>query len=151
LQAVELHRITKDDPYGLDYYFDYLSEAYWKTGKLSEFVEMFENSVELNAEPEKKATIYNGIGNFCYGSGQLNDAISFYSKAIDLDPVRPIYYSNKGLMYASLSKWEEAVIFHKKAIELRKLAPNDPYEPDHYEKLLTEAQSQIGVDHSNRV
>ncbi len=151
LQAVELRRITKDDPYGLDYYFDYLSEAYWKTGNLSEFVEMFENSVELNAEPEKKATIYNGIGNFCYGSGQLKDAITFYSKAIELDPVRPIYYSNKGLMYASLGKWEEAVSFHKKAIELRQLAPNDPYEPDHYEKLLKEAQSQIGVDDSNGV
>jgi tetratricopeptide (TPR) repeat protein len=143
-RAIELRRITPDDPRGLEYYYDFLSEASIKIGNLDTFLKNFESSGDLNSEPGKKAIIYNRIGNLYFNSKQAGEAIPFYTKAIELDNERPIYYSNKGLMYSTLGQWEEALRFHQTALELRKLKPNDSTGLDYYYDYLSEAYFNLG-------
>jgi len=57
------------------------AEAYFNAGRLSEFEELFEKSGALKAEAEKKAVIYNRIGNLLGVSQQNQDAIPYYEKS----------------------------------------------------------------------
>jgi tetratricopeptide (TPR) repeat protein len=142
LKALDLRRKTKDDPYGLEYYYDFLSEAYFNIGKLEEFIRMFEESGDLKNEAEKKAIIYNRIGNLHSDLQKIKEAIPYYKIAIELDPVRPIYLSNIGLMYALLNDWNKALEFQQKAYDLRLKATADSYDVEYYRSLLDEAKSK---------
>ncbi|NOU16164.1 MAG: tetratricopeptide repeat protein, partial [Bacteroidales bacterium] len=143
-QAVELRKQSPDDPYGLDYYYEFLSEAYFKAGRLNEFIEIFEKSGDLNDNPDKKAIVYNRIGNLLANSYKEQEAIPYYEKAIELDPTRPIYLCNMGLTYTNLGQWQEAIENHKNAVELRKTLSKDIYELDYYYEYLAIAYSKAG-------
>ncbi|NOU19784.1 MAG: tetratricopeptide repeat protein, partial [Bacteroidales bacterium] len=143
-QAIELYRKSPDDFYGLDYYYDFLSEAYFKAGRLNEFIEIFEKSGDLNDNPDKKAIVYNRIGNLLANSYKEQEAIPYYEKAIELDPTRPIYLCNMGLTYTNLGQWQEAIENHKNAVELRKTLSKDIYELDYYYEYLAIAYSKAG-------
>jgi tetratricopeptide (TPR) repeat protein len=56
-------------------------------------------------------------------------AITYYKKAIDLDPKNSYWYSSLGFAYQGLKKYEDAITYHKKAIEL------DPKNGDKYGNL----------------
>jgi tetratricopeptide (TPR) repeat protein len=146
LKAVELRRNTPNDPYGLDYYYDFLSEAYFKAGRLKEFEELFEASGDLKDEPEKKAVIYNRIGNVFFGVSRNSDAIPYYEKAITFDNKRPIYECNLGLTYSKLPipNWDEMIKHCHGAIELRRETPTDPYGLDYYYEFLAEGYFRAG-------
>jgi tetratricopeptide (TPR) repeat protein len=73
---------------------------------------------------------------------KIQEAIPFYSRAIELDPGPPIYYSNIGLMYALLNNWNEAMVFHQKAYDLRLKASADPYDLEYYRNFLEEAKAK---------
>jgi tetratricopeptide (TPR) repeat protein len=138
-KAVEQRRQLSEDPYGLDYYYEFLSIAYSKAGRLKEFIDIFENSSDLNDKPDKKAIIYNRFGNLIADSNKEQEAIPYYEKAIELDPNKPIYLCNLGLTYTKLGQWDNAIKYHKQAIELRKKSSDEQYGLDYYYKFLSEA------------
>jgi serine/threonine protein kinase/Tfp pilus assembly protein PilF len=50
--------------------------------------------------------------------GQLDKAITAYSKAIEFDPNNPWAWSNLGLVYQALGEWDKAIANYSKAIAL---------------------------------
>lgn len=145
-KAVELRRQTPDDPFGFEYYYDFLVESSYRAGKREEFVEQLEGSGDLADEPEKKAMIYNRLGNLLAEGGDLDGSIACYEKAIALDGKRPIFESNLGLSYGKLERWEDSIPHHRKAVELRRQAPDDPFAFDHYYSFLAEACARVGKE-----
>ncbi|KAA8915872.1 hypothetical protein TRICI_001965 [Trichomonascus ciferrii] len=49
------------------------------------------------------------LGNQFFKEGKVNDAIEFYSRAIEKDPTVPALYANRAQCYLKLEKWAEAL------------------------------------------
>jgi tetratricopeptide (TPR) repeat protein len=58
------------------------------------------------------------LGNSYTSSKKYNNAIDAYKKAIDTDPKNGQPYSNLGLIYYRLGKYEDAILIYKKSIDL---------------------------------
>lgn len=145
-RAVELRRETLTDAFGLDYYYEFLAEAYFRDNRLPEFEKLFEKSDDLKEEEKKKAIIYNRIGNLLVQGGQVIESITYYEKAISLDDKWPIYECNLGLTYGKLPTpdWDKMIEHCQRAVELRRDAPTDPYGLDYYYDFLAEAYFRAG-------
>jgi len=141
--AVELRRKYLADSRGLDYYYDFLSEAYYNLGRTDEFISKFENSGDLEPEPDRKALVYNRVGNLFYNDKKFYEAVGFYMKAIGCD-TQPVFYSNTGLAYAQLGQWENALAYYNEALLFRKRNPNDRWGIEYYYELLAEAYYRTG-------
>ena len=72
------------------------------------------------------AGVYYNQGNDYYELGQHTQAISDYTKAIELDPNYAMAYTNRGNAYRRLGQYTKAVLDYTKAIEL------DPKDADAY-------------------
>jgi tetratricopeptide (TPR) repeat protein len=142
--AVELRREAPSDGYGLDYYYDFLSEGYYKANRLPEFEDLFKNTIDFIDASEKKAIVYNRIGNLLANDTQNKDAISYYQKAIQLDPQKPIYHCNIGITYGKLEEWNDMIIHCEQAIERRRITPDDAYGLDYYYNFLAEGYYNAG-------
>lgn len=72
----------------------------------SECVQFYEKSIEIN---KKCYLAYRGLGNYYLKTKQYEKAISYYTKAIDINPTRfgPIY-KNRGIAFLELHKNKEA-------------------------------------------
>jgi tetratricopeptide (TPR) repeat protein len=138
-KALKARRDDPADAYGLDYYYEFLAEAYYHAGRLDYFVPLLEKSGDLSDEAEKKAVVYNRIGNLLSGDKHEEEAVPYYEKAISLDRRRPIYECNIGLMYGRLKDWDRMVLHCGRAVELRRTAPADPYGMDYYYEFLADA------------
>ncbi|MEM2969821.1 MAG: AAA family ATPase [Candidatus Bathyarchaeia archaeon] len=84
---------------------------------------MEENEKEsIGENEEENADYYYQKANFFYEHGEFEKAAEFYTKAIACarsdDPVYK-YYNNRGLAYACLEKYQEAIADFLKVIELK--------------------------------
>ncbi|MEG3988905.1 tetratricopeptide repeat protein [Microcoleus sp. S28C3] len=61
---------------------------------------------------------YHDLGNSLQESGRLDEAVSAYKKAIELNPNFSWSYHSLGDVLLKLEKWEEAVAAYKKSVEL---------------------------------
>jgi tetratricopeptide (TPR) repeat protein len=61
---------------------------------------------------------YHDLGNSLQESGQFDEAVAAYKKAIELNPNFSWSYHSLGDILLKLEKWEEAVAAYKKAVEL---------------------------------
>ncbi len=61
---------------------------------------------------------YHNLGNYLQESGQFDDAVAAYKKAIELNPNFSWSYHSLGDVLLKLEKLEEAVAAYKKAVEL---------------------------------
>jgi SpoVK/Ycf46/Vps4 family AAA+-type ATPase len=82
-----------------------------------------ENEKEsIGENEEKNADYYYQKANFFYEHGEFEKAIELYTKAIAYarsdDPVYK-YYNNRGLSYACLEKYQEALADFSKVLELK--------------------------------
>lgn len=59
-------------------------------------------------------------GNAALQSEKFDDAIKFYSEAINLDPKNHILFSNRSAAYAKVKKYSESLQDAEKTIELKK-------------------------------
>jgi tetratricopeptide (TPR) repeat protein len=64
------------------------------------------------------ADIYNCLGNSYAKSGKVSDAVSYFSKAIDLNPKLAKAYSSRGAEFLSMGQHAKAIPDLDKAIEL---------------------------------
>ena len=145
-RAAELRREVEDEAFGLDYYYDFLSEAYFNAGRLTAFEELFEKSGVLGSEPAKKAVIYNRIGNLLFEKNQYQEAITYYGKAVNLDKQTPIYECNLGRAYGNLPtpNWDEMIEHCQRAAELRREVEDEAFGLDYYYDFLSEAYFNAG-------
>jgi heat shock protein 1/8 len=58
-------------------------------------------------------------GNTLFQQGKHQDAIAFFTKAINLDGTDPVFYSNRSASYTALNKCPEAIADAAKCIELK--------------------------------
>jgi|GEM_PF-944939 len=66
----------------------------------------------------KNAHVWNELGNVYLNSGACEDAISSYSKAIDLDRHFAWPYSNLAFAYVHKGRFAEAILLYQRSIEL---------------------------------
>ena len=58
-------------------------------------------------------------GNTALKAGKIQEAISHYTEAIELDPENHVFYSNRSAAYIQAKKFHEALDDAEKAIELK--------------------------------
>lgn len=58
-------------------------------------------------------------GNTAFSEGKFEEAITHFSRAIELAPANHVLYSNRSASYASLHKYEEALADANKTVELK--------------------------------
>ena len=138
-EAVKLRKNRLEDAYEVDYYYEFLAEAYVRTQKLEEFEKEFEVWKDLKEVPEKQARLYNRIGNLLFEINEDQKAISYYKKATQLDSPIPIYQCNLGRTYGKVGQWEDMIAHCSKAVDLRKNRPDDAHGLDYYYEFLAEA------------
>ena len=51
-------------------------------------------------------------------TGDFNQAILYFNKAIELDPTEPVFYSNRGAAYAAKGRNDQAISNWTKALEI---------------------------------
>ena len=68
----------------------------------------------LNMDAQK----WNEEGNACFGRGAFEEAIAAYNKAIQLDPLSGIPYTNLALTYLNQGQFAEAILLFQRSIEL---------------------------------
>jgi small glutamine-rich tetratricopeptide repeat-containing protein alpha len=74
--------------------------------------------VAPSADDKAAAEKHKQEGNALMGSKEYDGAIDAYTKAIGLDSVNPIYYSNRAAAHSSKGDHLSAVVDAEKAIEL---------------------------------
>lgn len=70
------------------------------------------------AEDKTAADALKAKGNASMSAKKYDEAIASYTKAIELDPTNPVYYSNRAAAYSSKASHDEAVLDAEKAIEV---------------------------------
>jgi tetratricopeptide (TPR) repeat protein len=142
-RAYTLYRISKMGESTLDYYLQFLAEAYYDNEMLVDFeteLEELEQSDEFI--PQGWAIIYNRIGNLFFRTGDFPNAIRYYQKAIAFGPESPIYHCNLGRAAGNLGDYDRMIEFCRKAVDLRKKAKDDDYEPRYYYEYMAEAYTR---------
>jgi superkiller protein 3 len=71
-----------------------------------------------NEVPSMDALKWIEQGNTCFNRGAFEDAIKAYNKAIQLDPLFGVPYSNLALTYLTQGHFAEAVLLFRKSIDL---------------------------------
>ena len=66
----------------------------------------------------KNAHVWNELGNVYFDTGAYEEAITAYTRAIELDVRFAWPYSNLALTYVQKEKYEEAVLLYQRSIEL---------------------------------
>eukprot|EP00026_Physarum_polycephalum_P010426 Phypoly_transcript_10590.p1 GENE.Phypoly_transcript_10590~~Phypoly_transcript_10590.p1 ORF type:complete len:421 (+),score=97.55 Phypoly_transcript_10590:24-1286(+) len=66
-------------------------------------------SPKTSEENVKKAEEYKNLGNQKLSSHQYQEAVDYYTKAIEFDPNNAIYYANRAAGYSHLNKHQEAI------------------------------------------
>lgn len=73
----------------------------------------------MKAEPDtKNAHVWNELGNVYFNTGAFEEAVTAYSKAIELDDWFAWPYSNLALVYVQKEKYAEAILLYQRSIEL---------------------------------
>ncbi|KAI0520584.1 hypothetical protein KFK09_008060 [Dendrobium nobile] len=58
-------------------------------------------------------------GNAAFSAGRFEEAIRYFSEAIDLAPTNHVLYSNRSAAYASLNRYAEALADGRKTVEIK--------------------------------
>jgi len=75
-------------------------------------------STSLSADDKATAEKHKQEGNAQMNGKQYDEAIDAYTKAIELDPSNPVYFSNRAAAHSSKADHLSAVVDAEKAIEL---------------------------------
>jgi stress-induced-phosphoprotein 1 len=67
----------------------------------------------------EKATEYKNLGNEAFKNKKFDEAIDYFTKAIEQNGNDHVFYSNRSGAYASLEKYEEAFNDAAKCVQLK--------------------------------
>jgi tetratricopeptide (TPR) repeat protein len=87
----------------------------------SKAIDIFMGPLEYKGDMENEALtqLYFNIGASYHMLGEKEDAIKYYSKAIQIDPKSARAYHNRGLIYAGKENYEKAIKDFSKAIKIK--------------------------------
>jgi tetratricopeptide (TPR) repeat protein/GT2 family glycosyltransferase len=92
-----------------------LAEAYISQKKWQEAIAAGRQIIRHKTD----AKAYKIIGNAQQASGQINEAIASYTKAIEIQPNFPEAYANLGSIFAQQQQWQRAISAYQKAISIK--------------------------------
>jgi tetratricopeptide (TPR) repeat protein len=72
----------------------------------------------MDIEYNNSAQKYKELGNQAYKNQDYSKAITYYSKAIEMDQFDPSFFSNRSLCYYNLNKYEECLMDCEKALRI---------------------------------
>jgi non-specific serine/threonine protein kinase len=78
--------------------------------------ECFKRAIELNPN---SGWMTGTMAHFLRSKGLILQAIYYYDKAIELDPLEPIFYNSRGIAYMYLGHFDRAQRDYQKALELK--------------------------------
>jgi tetratricopeptide (TPR) repeat protein len=145
LASIKLRRTSADDQYSFDYYYKQGATAFFRAGRISEFLLMVESEGDFVKDSAGMASLFNVIGNLYNGSSETLKALDYYEKASILEPETAVYHSNIGVMQAVLQNWAKATEYQDKAIELALKQNAEDEDLVYYAKLLGEAYGQLNL------
>lgn len=117
----------------------HLANLYIKQNKLDNAVKHYQKAIQQPILETLKIGAYNNFGSLCKMIGDLENAVNFYQKTINIDSNFALGYYNLGLSYKALGRMFKAVDAYQKAIKI------DPEYPWSYQSLavLLFKQGQI--------
>jgi WD40 repeat protein/predicted Zn-dependent protease len=94
------------------------SNAYSKLGRWDKAIADGLEAAGASEPGAQDAESWIARGDASSRQGQLQEAVSYYSRAIELRPRRPAYWIHRGDTYAALGQYKEAIADYSKAIDL---------------------------------
>ena len=99
-----------------------LGNAYYETESFSEAFGRFKEAGERAGEKPDKHKAYHNMGNVYMQRKEYEQAIKFFTKAVEIDPDFLQVYKNMALTYDSVGKHKEALDCLKRALELEEIS-----------------------------
>jgi protein O-mannosyl-transferase len=96
-----------------------LAGILWKEGKEDEAIESLKKSITRN---QRSGKLHSELGLFFYYQGKQEDSLKEFTRAIDLDPLLPVPYIQKGVILLSRGLPDEAIPLLKTSVGLAALA-----------------------------
>ena len=96
-------------------------ETLFLEGKIDEAETVFQELLEQNPED---ADIPNNLGIIYEGRGEMEGALAYYNKALEIDSTHIIALTNKANLYQKAGRWDESVIQLEKCLRLENQDPN---------------------------
>ena len=103
------------------------ASIYEKTGDTKKAIELYKYAIEKSANKDDYAN--NQLGVLYYRNGMLNEAVSCYKAAIDINPATVVYHDNLALAHEGLGLFTEAENGYKTVIGM------DPQNATNYNNL----------------
>lgn len=100
--------------------YDNAVVAYQKADELDPQNAGIRDDVEhFHSEPNtRNAQVWNELGDLFYKSGTYDEAAKCYGRAIEMEPLNNLSYSNLALCFTHQSRFQEAIPLYLKSIEL---------------------------------
>lgn len=95
-----------------------LGNYYLMSGSTSKAIEIFNQIMEMGADPMYQAIALNNIGLIYMNMGDIRKAVNYFKAAVKTNPVYYISYYNLGVLYQRLNNLDEAIKYYQKAIEI---------------------------------
>jgi tetratricopeptide (TPR) repeat protein len=92
-----------------------LQIKHWENG-----LTLFEHTLRVTSN---NSQIHNNLGNVLTKKGRLQEAISHYSKALEINPHYAAAHSNLGVALAGQGRLEDAITHYSAALRLRPQSP----------------------------
>nr|VVW87819.1 unnamed protein product [Nymphaea colorata] len=83
----------------------------------------YNNNKPMDIEYNSAAHKFKEQGNQAYKNQDYAKAITFYTKAIEVDQLDPSYFTNRALCYYNLNKFEECIKDCDRAIKINNNLP----------------------------
>jgi tetratricopeptide (TPR) repeat protein len=116
--ATFFRRALLDDPSSAEALYG-LGSAYLNQHKTAEARESFEGATKLHSSyPDTLPNAWNNLGLLAARDGKTDEAISYFQKALDLNPMLFVALENLGNAYRQQKRWDDARVSLEKALSL---------------------------------
>lgn len=130
------------------------ARAHYDKGEFKLAIRTYENILETSQKDSTKIDVLNELGNSYYSMGENEQAISYYEKALDIDPGYHLAWENLGFVYYNLKEYEKSIENYEKALELNQdYAPsalnelgNNYYSQERYEQAIIYYKRAVEAD-----
>lgn len=120
----------EENNYFLCDFYNTMGIYYAVTGQKDSAIYYYNASYELSDQynfMKLKPKVVNNLGMFYWNSSELNKALEYFYKALEINNQKggsgersnSTYYSNIGLIYQDLKQYDKAIDYHHRALKLR--------------------------------
>ncbi len=143
--AIQLRTQKSDDPYSLDYYYEFLAAALYKLARTEEILGMLGKGESTGMLPDQLAVVWNRLGNLHFEDRRFDEAIRCYRTALAYDEKNPVYHCNLGRACGENGDRYTMLDHCKRACTLYRISKRGESTLDYYLQFLAEAYFVNGM------